>query len=163
MSSYREAEASSFSCTDVGCVHVSPGYSLLSISWVEKNADTLATNFLKKWSGLARLANVAPLYLSQKLHVGGFNLSVISSLHKKLQVSRQGQLVTSQDPCVRLMAEKKIMREAILSRRKFRPGDVIREVMQASPNLTRKSLTKVVKALVQEEDQEGMKQSADIA
>ena len=129
----------------------------LPISWVEKNADTLATDFLKKWSGLARSANVAPLYLSHKL--GGLNLLLISSLHKKLQVSRQGQLVTSQDPCVRLMAEKRMMREATLSRHKFRPGDVIREVMQASPNFTRKSLTKVAKALVQEEDQEGMKQS----
>ena len=82
----------------------------LPISWVEKNADALATNFLKKWSGLARSANVAPLYLSQKL--GGFNLPLISSLHKKLQVSRQGQLVTSQDLCVRLMAEKRMIREA---------------------------------------------------
>ena len=43
------------------------------------------------------------------------------------------------------------------TRRKFRSGD--REVMQASPNFTRKSLTKVVKALVQDEDQEGMNQS----
>ena len=129
----------------------------LPISWVEKNADAIATHFLKKWSRLARSANVAPLYLSQKL--GGFNLPLISSLHKKLQVSRQGQLVTSQDSCVRLMAEKMMIREATLSRRKFRPGDVITEVMQSNPNFTRKSLTKVVKALMHEEDQEGMKLS----
>ena len=129
----------------------------LPISWVEKNADALATHFLKKWSELARSANVAPLYLSQKL--GGFNLPLISSLHKKLQVSKQGQLVTSQDSCVRLMAEKTMIREATLSRRKFRPGYVIREVMQSNPNFTRKSLTKMAKALVHEEDQEGMKQS----
>ena len=51
------------------------------------------------------------------------------------------------------------MREATLSRRKFRTGDMIRKVMQASPNLTGKSLTKVAKALVQKEDQEEIKQS----
>ena len=110
----------------------------LPISWVEKNADALATDFLQQWSRLATRsanvasANVAPLYLSQKL--GGLILPLISSLYKKLQVSRQGQLVTSQDPCVHLMAEKRMMREATLSRHKFRAGDVIREVMQASPN-----------------------------
>ena len=61
----------------------------IPISWVEENADALATDFLKNWSGLARSANLAPLYLSQKL--GGLNLPLISSLHKKLQVFRQGE------------------------------------------------------------------------
>ena len=143
------------------CPHLSWRLTIeeLPISWVEKNANALATNFLKKWSGLARSANVAPLYLFQKL--GGFNLPLISSLHKtlKLQVSRQGQFVTSQDPCVRLMAEKTMIREATLSQRKLIPGDVIREVMQPNTNFTRTSLTKVAKALVHEEDEEGMKRS----
>ena len=73
------------------------------ISWVEKHADSLATSFLKKWAGLTRSANTTLLYLSTKM--GGLNLPRISTLHKKLQVSRQAQPLTSSDPGVQHMAE----------------------------------------------------------
>ena len=36
------------------------------ISWVEKSLDVLASRFLKSWSGLARSANNALLYLSTR-------------------------------------------------------------------------------------------------
>ena len=83
------------------------------ITWVEKNLDTIATSYLKRWSGLARPANTAPLYLPQK--IGGLNLPLMSSLHKRLQVSRQAQLLTSQDSCVRYIAEKALERDLSLS------------------------------------------------
>ena len=76
------------------------------ISWAEKHLDPLASQFLKKWSGLARSANTILLHLSGK--DGGLNLPQLSSMHKRLQVSRQSHLLTSRDTCVRHMAEKEV-------------------------------------------------------
>ena len=84
-----------------------------SISWVEKSLDSLASRFLKSWSGLARSAHNALLYLSGKK--GGLNLPLPSKIHKKLQVSRQSHLLTSPDPCVRLMAERALQKDLLLS------------------------------------------------
>ena len=49
------------------------------ISWVEKHLDPLASQFLKKWSGLARPANTL-FHLPGK--DGGLNLPLLSSVHK---------------------------------------------------------------------------------
>ena len=62
----------------------------MPISWVEKNLNALATRYIKKWAGLVRPANTAVLYLPHKM--GGLNLPLLSTLHKRLQVSRQSQL-----------------------------------------------------------------------
>ena len=120
------------------------------ITWVEKNLNTMATSYLKRWSGLARPANTAPLYLPQKL--GGLNPPLMSYLHKRLQVSRQAQLLTSQDSCVRHIAEKALQRDLSLSlsRKKFKAS--VREVMKVDPGCTTKSLTNAAKHLCQEED-----------
>ena len=122
------------------------------ISWIEKNLNMKATSYLKKWSGLARPANTAILYLPQKM--GGLNLPLLSTLHKKLQVSRQSQLLSSQDPCVRHMAEKALQNDVSLTRCKFKASKVVRNTMQADPNFTRKSLSGASKRLVCEDDQE---------
>ena len=45
------------------------------ISWVEKSLDALTSKYLKRWAGLARSANTAPLYLTAKN--GGLNLPLI--------------------------------------------------------------------------------------
>jgi len=39
----------------------------LPITWVERELEATATRFLKKWSGLAKSANTALLYLPTKL------------------------------------------------------------------------------------------------
>ena len=54
--------------------------------------------------GLAKSANTAMLYMM--LSSGGLNLPSLTTLYKKLQVSRQCQLLTSSDPCVRRIAEQ---------------------------------------------------------
>ena len=58
-------------------------------TWMDSQVDSLVTRYLKKWSGLGRSANVALLYLPRSL--GGRNLPRLSTLHKRLQVSRQCQ------------------------------------------------------------------------
>ena len=68
------------------------------ISWVRRNLDSQATRYLKSCSGLARSANPALLLLSGKS--GRLNLPLPSTMHKRLQCSRQSHLLTSPDPCV---------------------------------------------------------------
>ena len=117
----------------------------LPISWVEKRLDAMATLYVKKWVGLTRSANPTILYLPHKL--GGLNLPLISVLFKRLQ----SLLLTSPDPCVRLMAEKGLQRELSLQRSKFKPSVVVREVMVSDSNFSRKSLSKRAKLVVEEE------------
>ena len=57
----------------------------LPFTWVERQLEAAATQFVKKWAGLAKSANTSLLYLPQKM----------GSLNKQLQVSRQCQLLTS--------------------------------------------------------------------
>lgn len=69
---------------------------------------------------MAKSANTSLLYLSKK--EGGLDLPSLSSLYKRLQVSRQCQLLTSEDPCVRRIAEDDLQVEISSRRVKFRPG-----------------------------------------
>jgi len=82
--------------------------------------------------------------------MGGLNIPCISTLHKRLQVSRQAQLLTSADACVRYLAEKGLQKDFTLSRTKFRASVVVRDAMVTNPDFTRKSLCSTAKALVQE-------------
>ena len=118
-------------------------------TWMEKQVDPLVTRFLKKWSGLGKSANTAILYLPRSL--GGLNLTAPSTLHKRLQVSRQCQLLTSQDSCVRFLADRGLQREQSLARKKFRPAIMAREALKINPDGSKKSLMKTAKATVDEE------------
>lgn len=118
----------------------------LPMSWVEKKLDVLATLYLKKWVGLARPANPALLYLPHKL--GGL---LVSMHYKQLQVGKESQLLTSPDHCVRQIAERSLQKDLTLKCVKFRVSVVVREVMVANPNFTKRSLCKRAKAVVHEE------------
>ena len=122
------------------------------ISWLETCLDSRATRFLKCWSGLARSANSSLLFLSGRN--GGLNLPLPSTMHKKLQVSRLSLLLTSPDPCVRLMAENSSRKGLTTSRPKFKASREVREVMIQNPDFTRKSLNKAAKLLVSEDDED---------
>lgn len=119
-------------------------------SWVERELEATATRFLKKWSGLAKSANPNMLYLPRS--EGGLDLPSLSGLYKRLQVSRQAQLLTSLDPCVRRVAEDELRREEKSQRALFLPNVVVRDTMQEDPSRTRKALTKAVKARVVNEE-----------
>ena len=75
-------------------------------------------------------------------------------MHKKLQVSRLSLLLTSPDPCVRLMAENSSWKGITTSRPKFKASREVREVMIQNPDFTRKSLNKAAKLLVSEGDED---------
>ena len=101
----------------------------LPITWVERQLEVLATRYLKKWAGLAKSASTALLYLPQKK--GGMNLPSLTSLYKRLQVSHQSQLLMSQDPCVRYLAEKGLQHD---STKKFKASVVVRDALAKDPN-----------------------------
>ena len=119
------------------------------ITWLEQQVDSLVTKYLKRWSGLGRSANTALLYLPRAM--GGLNLPCLSTLHKKLQVSRQCQLLVSHDPCVRFLADRDLQRELHLSCKKFRPAEVAREALTISPGGSRKTLVKMAKGMVKDD------------
>ena len=101
----------------------------LPITCVERQLEVLVTRYLKKWAGLAKSANTALLYLPQKK--GGMNLPSLTSLYKRLQVSHQSQLLMSQDPCVRYLAEKGLQHD---STKKFKASVVVRDALAKDPN-----------------------------
>ena len=118
----------------------------LPTTWLEREMDSLVTRFLKKWSGLSKSANTALLYLPSPK--GGLNLRLPSTLYKVLQVSRQSQLLTSNDHCVRHLAERNLKQELSRSRKKFRPATIVRSTLIDKPDHTRKSLTRAAKSKV---------------
>ena len=85
---------------------------------------------------------------------GGLNLPSLTALYKKLQASRQCQLLTCSDPCVRHLAERHLQNEARCIRKAFRPAIEVQETMKEDPGANRKTLTKRVKARVLEADNE---------
>ena len=100
----------------------------------------------------ARSANSSLLFLSGRN--GGLNLPLPSTMHKRLQVSRLSLLLTSPDPCVRLMAENSSRKGLTTSRPKFKANQEVRGVMIQNPDFTRKSLNKAAKLLVSEGDED---------
>ena len=94
---------------------------------------------MKKWAGLAKSANTALLYLPQRM--SGLNLPSLSGLHKQLQVSRQCQLLTSADACVRHLAEKHLQNEDRLFRKSFKPAVIVRDTLADDPGRNRKALS----------------------
>jgi len=120
------------------------------ITWVERQLEATATRFVKKWAGLAKSANTALLYLPQRM--SGLNLPSLSALHKQLQVSRQCQLLTSVDACVRHLAEKHLQNEDRLSRKSFKPAVIVRDALADDPGRNRKALSLAAKRKVKDSE-----------
>ena len=81
---------------------------------------------------------------------GGVSLPALSSLYKRLQVSRQCSLLISPDPCVRHLAEKGLQAEVQRVRQKFKPAVVVRDVLQDDPGCSRRVLRCAARKRVQE-------------
>ena len=127
------------------CPHVT--WPLLTqefpITWAERELDSLATHYIKHWAGLTKSSSTTILYLPNLM--GGLNLPHILTIYKKLPVSRQTQSLTSMDGCVRFLADKKLKDDVILSKQKFRPAILAREVLEVRSRGGRKALAKAAK------------------
>ena len=108
-----------------------------SLSWIKRNLEAPATRYLKRWAGLTRSTNPNLLYLPRSS--GGLNLPVITSLYKKLQVSKQTQILMSGDPCVRRIAEKGLQLDMQAKRSKFLPAVEVNNTLIDDLSLTRSS------------------------
>ena len=126
--------------------------SCLSLTWVTSTLEAEATRFLKKWVGLARSANPAPLYLPKTK--GGMGLPSIGAIFKKQQVSRACQFISSSDPAVRYAATKLTITEQQKCRMKFKPMVVARDALVVEPGMSRNKLSKIAKNMVREEEVE---------
>ena len=125
-----------------------PGVSCLL---VEKQVDPLlATRHLKKWAGLCKSSNTAILHLP--IAMGGLNLPRLSPLHKKLQVSRQCQLLLSRGGCVHFLADRNLRPEVGMARKKFKLATFARDIISTNPGGNSKSLSKAAKRVVNEDD-----------
>ena len=123
-----------------------------SVSWIEREVEAMATRFLKRWAGLAKSANPNLLYLPKR--DSGLELLSLSFLYKRLQVSRQGQILTSADPCVRRIAEKGLQSEISAERKKFRSEFMVQQTMQEDPSRSRMALAAAAKRQVSDEEEE---------
>jgi len=71
---------------------------------------------------------------------------------QQLQVSRQCQLLTSSDSCVRRIAEKGLQCEELAQWKKFHLAIIVRDTMQQDTSLSRKALRVAAKRSVTKED-----------
>ena len=99
---------------------------------------TYNNEVLKKWAALAKSVNTALLYLPTRL--GGVNIPGFTSLYKRLQVSRQSQLLMSPDGGVRLLAERNLQHEHSLTRKIFKPAVAVLDTMAEDPSRSREAL-----------------------
>ena len=130
----------------------------LPLSWVTGTLEATATRFLKKWSGLAKAADTARLYLPQSQ--GGLSLPPISLLYKKQHISQACQLLVSADPAVRFTTTVEIKREEVLQRAIHRPMLAAREVLAEDPGMSRHALMARAKSAMAKEDAEKRMQHA---
>ena len=114
------------------------------ISCVTTTLEAMATRFLKKWVGLARPADQSRLYLPTS--EGGLGLPAISTCYRKQQASVASLLLTSPDPIVQHTIKLATRKEESLSRPSHQPMTEVREIWQADPGASRRSLLKRAKA-----------------
>ena len=105
----------------------------------------MVTRFLKRWASLAKSANPNLLYIYFPKRDSGLNLLSLSFFYKQLQVSRQCQILTSADPCVRRTAEDGLQSEISAEWKKFRPAVMVQQTMQDDPSQSRRALAAAAK------------------
>ena len=103
------------------------GVSDQPISWVNKSLKATATRFLKKWSGLARVADPSRLYLPKKK--AGMALPNIFTMYKKIKSSIACNLLVSRDPITQQVTKLQVQREETQQRAVFHPTLKAREVI----------------------------------
>ena len=126
------------------------GVMQLPISWVQSTLETRATHFLKRWSGLAKSADPARLYVPKS--EGGLQLPSLTLLYKKLKVSQASLMLTSRDRVIQHVARKSIQSEENQQRPIFKPMVLVRDVMADDPGVSRRGLALRSKGLLATDD-----------
>ena len=87
-------------------------------TFLERDLMLIATNFLKKWRGLAQHADPNTLFLSTS--VGVLELSYLPTIYKKLQCVKATSAMTFEDAMVRFIATQET-KEVSMKRSTFKP------------------------------------------
>jgi hypothetical protein len=122
----------------------------LPTSWVSSSLEAMATRYLKRWSGLARSANTARLYLPKV--EGGLALPPVSLLYRRLKVSQASLLLTSRDRVTQEVVRRVLDREESQMRVQFKPVAYSRDTMADDPGVNRQTLAKRVKNNITTDD-----------
>ena len=131
----------------------------LSTSWISSALEAVVTRFLKKWSGMARPANTARLYLPKE--EGGLALPSISLLYKKLKVPQGALLLTARDRITQTIARRTLQKEDTQVRVQFKPVTLCSEIMVVDPGTRRQTLAKRAKNAVMFEDTTEIREYAE--
>ena len=107
------------------------------ITWITKALDADVTRFLKRWSGLARPADSARLFLPPTS--GGLNLPSVSDLYRRLQVGKACLLLTSRDGCANQVARLALGKESVNKRVAFKPFTSAQVSFSEAPGASRKT------------------------
>ena len=83
---------------------------------------------------------------------GGLNLPSLTTMYKKLQVTKAAAYTSSRDPLVRAIASRETRREATLQRPAFKPFLEVITAMQDDPGASSKQLCNRVKKQVEAVD-----------
>ena len=113
------------------------------ISWIERSLESIATRFLKRWTGLAHCANINQLYLPKSS--GGLQLPSVSGIYKKARCRLTASHTLSKDSTVHLLASRQTLAETSSIRAAFKPHQEEVEVMKQDPGASRKQLIKKVR------------------
>ena len=100
----------------------------LFVTWVTKNFEAMATEFIKWWSVLAWNAATHGLYLPKSS--GGLHLPSISSIYKKTRCGLAAYQMCSQDSTMHLIASRKTAAKEMSTRTAFKPHQEVVEVMK---------------------------------
>ena len=119
-------------------------------SWVITTLEDMATKFLKRWSGLAKPANTACLYLLQE--DVGLALSPVSLLYKHMKLSQATLLLTSRGRITQQVARRTLDKESSQGRVQFKPVTYSRNIMAKKPGTHWRILLKHVKNTANVED-----------
>ena len=117
---------------------------------LDRELQSLATSFLKRWSGLSCSANTAILYLSPKR--GGLGLPSLTGFHKKQQSIRMTQLFCSTDAGIHHVAKLQLQDERGKKRQKFKPATLVDDLRAQDPPKTRKGRARAAKAFLATEE-----------
>ena len=118
----------------------------LPITWVTRTLESMATRYIKKWSGVCRSANTAYLYLPRDM--GGLGLPTITLLYKKLKISQATLLLTSRDPVSQQVVKGKLGKEKHRPHHEFKAMQLSQETMAEDPGAARHVLLKRAKAKI---------------
>ena len=131
------------------CPHLAWGFRVLElpISWIERELESKANKYLKKWMSIPQGGTTQLLYLPKA--DGGLALPALSTFYKQQQSSRHVLFSTSKDDCVRFL---EVQQRCMTSKGQFAPSSFVYSATSHHPEYTKRQLKSHVKRAVSDPD-----------